>query len=62
MITDKDIKEYFEHNPKSKGVGVFMIDLAECNRYEDFGDECYEYGVNCIEPDQVVMNNNREEE
>ena len=56
MITERDIQEYFEHNPKSKGVGIFMIDLAECDTYEDFGDKCFEYGVNCIEPDAVFMN------
>ena len=56
MITDKDVREYFENNPKSKGVGIFMIDLAECDRYVDFGVDSVEYGINCIEPEEVILN------
>ena len=29
MITNKDIREYFEHNPKSKGVAIFMLDIDD---------------------------------
>ena len=44
MITDKDVREYFEHNPKSKGVAIFMIDLDFCDT------------IHYDEPDCVIMN------
>ena len=48
MITDKDVREYFEHNPKSKGVAIFMIDLDFCDT------------IPYDEPDCVIMNEGRQ--
>ena len=48
MMTDKDVREYFEHNPKSKGVAIFMVDLDDPMITSGW--------VSIDDSDEVVMN------
>jgi hypothetical protein len=53
MITDKDVREYFENNPKSKGVAIFMVDID---------DQMITSGWVVIEDSDVVVMNEEQGE